>query len=137
MPLEPVPLHWGSSEGAELSDGLGNIGIVVDSRDAGRQDPMDATAPVSGIEAIICSYAWSCADALAVAWCESRHDPGAIDPGGENHGLWQVNNIWAAHFGPERWAQRYDAEENTAMAWEIYVRGGGWFPWSCRPGGGE
>lgn len=107
---------------------------------------IDAIYPVSVIEAaeeevggdvqaVICAYPWPCEEALAVAWCESRHDARAVDAFAENWGLFQINEqTWRPYFGEERWARVLEASENTAMAWEIYERGGRtWLPWSCRP----
>ena len=108
------------SEGEGLSDG------PIPAHDpAGAQD----------VAAVVCSYGWDCAEALAVAWCESRHDPGAIDPTRENFGLMQINEAtWRPYFGEERWSRVLEPEENVKMAFTIYQRAGNtWQPWSCRP----
>lgn len=107
----------------------------VDAPDA----PVPAATRVSalsarGIEAIICSYPWPCAEALAVARCESGLNPIAVSPDGANWGLMQLNQpTWAPYFGAQRWASVLDATANVAMAYEIYQRAGSWASWSCRP----
>jgi len=85
--------------------------------------------------ALVCSYDWPCEEALSVAWCESRHDPAAVSPDGQNWGLMQINeSTWRPFFGEARWSQVLEAEENVRMAWEIYQRAGmTWQPWSCKP----
>lgn len=71
------------------------------------------------------------AQANRVAECESRHNPGAVSPGGGNHGLFQINGVHAPRF-PHRWWRRYESLHNATMAAEIYKEQG-WRPWSCRP----
>ena len=90
------------------------------------------------IEEQLCSniYSWQCSDVLYVAWCESRMNPQAISPtnrnGTRDYGLMQINNgAWQEYFG-ERWAQVLNAEQNIAMAYEIYSQYG-WQPWTCAP----
>ena len=76
------------------------------------------------IERLICSsYDWPCADALAVAWCESRFNPQAVSPDGQNVGVFQVNLVHGYYPG---------AEANVAKAYAIWTDQG-WAPWSCRP----
>lgn len=104
-----------------------------------RDEPVDAVPTPEAldpdpqrIEELVCSYGWDCATALRVFTCESRLDPAAVDATGENWGLTQLNRAtWEPHFGPERWALVLDAGVNLEMAWEVYERGGGWFPWAC------
>ena len=90
------------------------------------------------IEEQLCSniYSWQCSDVLYVAWCESRMNPQAISPtnrnGTRDYGLMQINNgAWQEYFG-ERWAQVLNADQNIAMAHEIYSLYG-WQPWTCAP----
>lgn len=79
---------------------------------------------------------WDCDEAKQVAWCESRINPKAISPtnrnGTRDYGLMQINNgAWQEYFG-KRWAQVLNAEQNIAMAYEIYSQYG-WRPWTCAP----
>ena len=88
------------------------------------------------IEELLCSMDWNCQEAKQVAWCESRMNPQAISPtnrnGSQDFGLMQINNrAWREYFG-ERWAQVLNAEQNIAMAYEIYSLYG-WQPWTCAP----
>jgi hypothetical protein len=99
------------------------------------------TAPISAvelsIEKIICAKPWNCEEALQVAYCESRLNPGAISPtnsnGTRDWGLMQINDVWRQAF-PVRWAKVLDAKTNVDMAWHIYQTAGkSWQPWTCRP----
>jgi hypothetical protein len=92
--------------------------------------------PTDGFEAIICSKAWPCAEAIEVASCESGLDRrGRLDGNwarnGNNYGLFQINSIHA--YG---WADFYqdwmDPVKNTEWAFEIWSRSG-WVPWECNP----
>ena len=64
--------------------------------------------------------------------CESGGDPAAISPDGQNWGLMQVNlvHLWRVGGDPYR---LLDPETNMRVAWDIYVDGGGWGPWACKP----
>jgi hypothetical protein len=69
-----------------------------------------------------------------VAWCESRHDPGAVSPGGGNHGLFQINSVHRAEFeavtGVSWDAGIYDASLNAQYARALFDQQG-WAPWAC------
>jgi len=82
------------------------------------------------IRALICSYPWPCSEALAVAWCESRFDPLAIN--GQHAGLFQIARNWhRAKFGGR---DPFDAVANVAVAYAIWLDyGGHWTAWSCKP----
>jgi soluble lytic murein transglycosylase-like protein len=91
--------------------------------------------PVTGatVEALICSYSWSCDEAVAVARCESGLRAGAVSPDGANYGLFQVNRVHAYRVGGNVYAL-LDAETNVATAFAIYRDAGySWSPWSCKP----
>lgn len=97
--------------------------------DGGADSDLDAA-----VVAIVCAQPWPCSEAVAVAWCESRLGPAAVDPEGTSWGLFQLHaDTWRPYFGEERWAFVLDAAANVAMAYEIYVQGGGWGPWTCKP----
>lgn len=74
------------------------------------------------------------ARAREIAWSESRVDPGAVSPGGGNHGLFQINTVHRDAFlavtdlpfddGVD------DPELNARFARHLYD-GQGWEPWSC------
>lgn len=73
--------------------------------------------------------------ARSVAWCESTMNPGAVSPGGGNHGLFQINNIHRASFERvtgQPWSMRYDAYQNTLFAKWLFDQSG-WRPWTCQP----
>lgn len=65
------------------------------------------------------------ANALAVAWCESRFDVHARR--GQYRGLFQMGQAERARFGDGRTAA---AEAKAAY---LYWRIAGWRPWTCRP----
>lgn len=117
----------------------------VDGHDGDSGDAVRAGADRGVALAWVCVYDWPCEEALRVVECESGFNPGAVDETAENFGLFQINEYgdgvqdgkgfdgWRPYFGEERWAQVLDGAANAAMAYEIYVRGGGWFPWTCKP----
>jgi len=92
--------------------------------------------PDGSTEAIVCSMPWPCAEAIAVASCESGLDRnGRLDgnwaTNGNHFGLFQISYIHAW-----RWADFYDAwmdpARNAQYAYDIWSESG-WRPWSCRP----
>ena len=73
--------------------------------------------------------------ATRVASCESGMNPGAVSPGGGNHGLFQINNVHRGSFEAvtgQPWAAVYDAQWNTKFAKHLYDQSG-WQPWTCKP----
>lgn len=82
-------------------------------------------------------------DALAVAWCESRYSPYAINGG--NFGLFQMNATdaatirgpWFRYWGlPEdAWSDPVTNATAARLTYEYSLarNGYGWSPWSCRP----
>jgi hypothetical protein len=93
-------------------------------------------APADGLEAIICSKAWPCGEAIAVASCESgTGDNGRLDgnwaTNGNNYGLFQINGIHA-DLWPDFYTAWMDPVKNTEWAFEIWSASG-WRPWSCQP----
>lgn len=105
-----------SASGPQTTQG-GELAAVDEG--AGSVEPLLPT-----IEAIICAAPWPCAEALAVAWCESRYDPRAVGAHGEK-GLFQVH---PAFWGPVT----EDPAGQVAQAFAIWQRHG-WGVWSCQP----
>lgn len=72
-------------------------------------------------------------EASRVAWCESRHDPGAVSPTND-HGLFQINAVHRQKFVEitgQPWHMVYDGFWNTVYAKHLYDTQG-WRPWTCR-----
>jgi hypothetical protein len=93
--------------------------------------PGAALAPTD-IQALVCSYAWPCEQALAVMWCESGGRPGAVGRG-VNYGLFQLNQVHARRIA-DFWGLWMDPAKNTEWAFQLWSRAG-WRPWGCRPRG--
>lgn len=74
---------------------------------------------------MICSYDWSCGEALRVARCESTMNPMAYNAG--NYGLWQLNRVHAHRVGGDA-ELFFDPEIATATAYQIWKEQG-WSPW--------
>jgi hypothetical protein len=89
----------------------------------------------ASVEDIVCApeYAWDCATALAITWCESRDVPTATSAGG-HRGIWQLydGHAWRFERRGWTWDDAYDQERATVIAYEIWLVAG-WTPWSCRP----
>src|SRR3990167_5479371 len=93
-----------------------------------------AVAEEGAVADAICELPWPCAEALAVASCESTLRPDAVSWTGESFGLMQIHaETWAvfmdAH-GFDFWNQWMIAEKNLQMAYIIWQRSG-WGAWSC------
>jgi hypothetical protein len=86
--------------------------------------------PAGSLEALICSYAWPCQEALHVKWCESRGNWDTIGAGA-NYGGFQINAVHAGRF-PGFWESWMDPAQNTAWAFQLWSEQG-WRPWACRP----
>ena len=80
---------------------------------------------------LIRQYDWPVEEALAVAWCESRHDPSAVSPDGQNLGLFQIHApSHASKLRPDE--SLLDPVVNVRVAYEIW-RDQSWAPWACKP----
>jgi hypothetical protein len=142
VPVEPDAVRPAADAGDEpvasvpatgLPDPLAHQGDL-DVPAAGLSDPPGADDP-RGIEALVCEYAWDCETALAVFWCESRFEAGAISKDGRNVGIAQTNVVHAWRYeahGWSFWPDALDARKNLQVAYELYLEAG-WRPWSCRP----
>lgn len=72
--------------------------------------------------------------AVKIATCESGLNPGAVSPGGGNHGLFQINSVHRANFERrtgQAWSRIYDSYWNTMYA-RMLFDDQGWGPWSCK-----
>jgi hypothetical protein len=89
------------------------------------------TAPSSDIETLICqTFVNDCGKAIAVAWCESNHNPGVVGGAGER-GLFQIHPVHIPNLGPYGgWDAMFDPAANIAYAYALYS-GSGWGPWTC------
>lgn len=91
--------------------------------------PVPVEPDTAYIRALICSYPWNCAEALAVAYCESKFQQGAQN--GTSWGVFQINypyHMDLIHYPYEMLL----AEQNVAVAYQIW-KDSGWEPWSCQP----
>jgi Lysozyme like domain len=89
-----------------------------------------------GLEALICAKAWNCAEAIAVAACESGRDmSGRLDgqwaTNGNHYGIFQISYVHAPNF-PGFYENWMDPVFNIEVALAIWSEQG-WNPWSCRP----
>lgn len=135
--LHGAPIDWGAVAFA-LGDSLS---VAPDIRSGGEQDAgevvvlrlQDVLRPIAtgdgvDVEALICSFDWPCAEALAVARCESGLSPSAVN--GQHAGLFQIALDWhRPKFGG---ADPFDAGANVAVAYAIWLDQS-WLPWSCKP----
>lgn len=95
--------------------------------------PVPAAAPGSVGEIIARHFGGAAATATRIAQCESGLHPGAVSPGGGNHGLFQINNVHRGTFESVTgapWSAVYDAEANTIFAKWLHDQQG-WGPWAC------
>lgn len=96
--------------------------------------PAPSSAPSGSIEELIHAYfGASGSKAVQVARCESGLSPGAVSPGGGNHGLFQINSVHQGTFESVTgapWSAVYDAEANTRFAHWLWTQQG-WGPWAC------
>jgi hypothetical protein len=94
----------------------------------------------SEVEAVLAAAGWPpglVADAMAVAWCESRFAPGAVGAGGAVLGLFQLWRGWFAWAGVPL-ALWHDPVANAKVALAVALRdmalyGTYWHQWQCKP----
>lgn len=121
QPYHPAPLA--------VSD---TVADVVGELKAGSVFGVLARPVPLSIPEIICSQPWPCQQALAVSWCESRHDPRALSPSG-HRGLMQISPIHAGMVGGNLDAL-FDPVTNVRVGYQLYAaRGNSWGAWSCKP----
>jgi pyruvate/2-oxoglutarate dehydrogenase complex dihydrolipoamide acyltransferase (E2) component len=95
--------------------------------------PPPPAAPGSIDDILARHFGAQAATAKRVAACESGLNPGAVSPGGGNHGLFQINSVHQGTFQSVTgapWSGVYDAELNTIFAKWLYDQQG-WGPWAC------
>jgi hypothetical protein len=85
---------------------------------------------------MICAMPWPCAEAIAVASCESGRDMNGLLDGnwatnGNNFGLFQINSVHASKW-PDFYDNWMDPTRNIQFAFEIWSDSG-WYPWHCQP----
>jgi hypothetical protein len=68
------------------------------------------------------------AQALNVAWCESRGVPTARN--GQYKGHFQIGRAEWNRFGS---GDPFDPVSNSAAAYRYYAYAGSWRPWQCKP----
>ncbi len=69
--------------------------------------------------------------ACAVAWCESRWQPGAVGDGGASLGGFQIQPRWHQWRVPGE--DLLDLAVNVRAAWLISSGGTDWSAWTCKP----
>lgn len=85
-----------------------------------------------GCPAIIVETFGAHADAAcAVAWCESRWNPGAVGDGGASLGAFQIQPRWHQWRVPGE--DLMDLAVNVRAAWLISSGGTDWSAWTCKP----
>ena len=104
--------------------------------DAALRDPAGPgdAGPAAGppvCPAEVFAYDWPADEACSVSWCESRWQPDAISPDGQNLGIFQVNVVHRALVGGQE-QRLLDAATNVRVAYELW-RDYGWGIWACTP----
>jgi hypothetical protein len=114
---------------------------IVVAAASGRVRALGGSLTEAEMRAVLTVAGWPeelLAEALTVAWCESKWSPNAVGDGGASVGLFQLNvATWFTYAGedPEMWA---DPLTNARVAWAVmgYDAGRGyerWRQWSCKP----
>ena len=69
--------------------------------------------------------------AIDIAWRESNWQPGVRNACcfGLFQLYWNVHKGWMGDFGVTSSSQLFDARTNAEMAYQMYLRAGGWGPW--------
>jgi hypothetical protein len=88
-------------------------------------------APSTDIETLICAtFTNDCSKAIAVAWCESNHNPNVVGGAGER-GLFQIHPVHIPNLAPYGgWDAMFNPTSNIAYAHALYSNSG-WGPWTC------
>lgn len=71
-----------------------------------------------------------------VAWCESQHNPNAVNPRSGTSGLFQIHPKYHrtafTQVTGQPWEKVFDPFWNAVYAKHLYDRLG-WQPWVCKP----
>ena len=124
LPMGPDASH-GATPAPVVAEPQADAGIPSAAPvPSARSDPPEALGD------LVCSYSWSCADALLVAECESTLRPWAMSSDGSNAGIMQVNITHLARI--ERmgyaWNDMLLVGPNLDVAHAIWLEQG-WGPW--------
>lgn len=114
---------------------------IVVAAATGRVRALGGSLSEAEVRAVLVVAGWPVellAEALTVAWCESKWSPNAVGDGGHSLGAFQLNkDTWFTYAGedPAQWA---DPLVNARVAWAAYnydiSRGYvPWKQWSCKP----
>ena len=99
--------------------------------------PMVTAAAIDGGDrpqcpaVIVATFGEHAPAACAVAWCESRWNPGAVGDYGASLGLFQVQPRWHQWRVPGE--DLMDLTVNVRAAWLISSGGRDWSAWTCKP----
>lgn len=112
---------------------------IVAAAAAGRVRALGGSLAEAEMRAVLTEAGWPeelLAEALTVAYCESKWSPYAVGDGGHSLGLFQLNGMWFGYAGEDR-SQWADPVVNARTAWATYQYDIGrgyvpWKQWSCR-----
>lgn len=95
--------------------------------------PVQAAEPIDQQTIIdyICSKAWDCKIAVAVARAESGLNPNRLSYSGCCKGVFQIHSVHIAKFNG---VSMYDTHKNIDVAYQIYSEQG-WQPWEAYTNG--
>ena len=125
----------------DARDHPGTSESIVAAAAAGRVRALGGSLSEAEMRAVLTVAGWPeelLAEALTVAYCESKWSPYAVGDGGHSLGAFQLNkDTWFTYAGedPAQWA---DPLVNARVAWAAYnydiSRGYvPWKQWSCKP----
>jgi hypothetical protein len=123
----------------DARDHPGTAEALVVAAATGRVNMLGGSLTEAEMWAVLTVAGWPeelLAEALTVAYCESRYRPGAVGDGGNSLGLFQLNGMWFGYAGEDR-SQWADPVVNARTAWATYQYDIGrgyvpWKQWSCR-----
>lgn len=112
---------------------------IVVAAATGRVNALGGSLTEAEMRAVLTEAGWPeelLAEALTVAYCESKWSPYAVGDGGHSLGLFQLNGMWFGYAGEDR-SQWADPVVNARTAWATYQYDIGrgyvpWKQWSCR-----
>lgn len=145
LPAVPGRMEGHDAEALSYLDARDHPGVTVTMESivvaaaTGRVRALGGSLSEAEMRAVLTLAGWPVelhAEALAVAWCESRWSPLAVGDGSNSLGLFQLNGMWFPYAGEDgtRWADPL-VNARTAYAVYQYDIGRGYVPWkqwSCR-----